>query len=289
MLNLFYSESYWGHTDKMNGPKKVIHNLLESLKQEGIEFAVNEEKYNHNFVLQYDAKGHEKHSKIEQETCVIGPQVWLFDSYGQFLLKNPNYYKTIIAPSQWVKDLYVNKFGMDESKVVVWPVGIEIKPFKKDLSSIKYDCLLYYKRRSKEELEAAIKFLKENEMSYNLVEYGSYAQKELESLCDQSAFCFPLNGTESQGIAVQEMMAKDMPMFVWDIKEWNDQGEQWRVPATSIPYWSDQCGVRFYDEHEMHYAFSEFCDKIYTSRKYVEENLSYKKSVNILLEILNAD
>lgn len=77
-------------------------------------------------------------------------------------------------------------------------------------------------------------------------------------------------------------------MFVWDIKEWNDQGEQWRVPATSVPYWSDQCGVRFYDELEIEYAFSEFCDKIYTSRKYVEENLSYKKSVNILMEILNA-
>jgi len=288
MLNLFYSEAYWGHTSRMNGPRKVIRNLTESLKQEGIEFAVNEEKYKHNLVLQYDAKGHEKHSLIEQETCVIGPQVWLFDSYGQFLIQNPNYYKSIIAPSQWVKDLFVNKFGMDESKVAVWPVGIDLKPFKKDLSSIKYDCLLYYKRRSKEELEAAIRFLEECKMSYNLIEYGSYSQKELELFCDQSAFCFLLNGTESQGIAVQEMMARDMPMFVWDIKEWNDQGEQWRVPATSIPYWSDQCGVVFYDEHEMEYAFNEFCDKIYTSRKYVEENLSYKKSVNILLEIFNA-
>ena len=24
MINLFYEESYWGHTNNMNGPKKVV-------------------------------------------------------------------------------------------------------------------------------------------------------------------------------------------------------------------------------------------------------------------------
>ena len=46
---------------------------------------------------------HEKHSKIEQNTTIIGPQVWMFDGYGQFLIENQNYYKKIIAPSEWVK------------------------------------------------------------------------------------------------------------------------------------------------------------------------------------------
>ena len=54
MLNLFYSESYWGHTDKMNGPKKVVYNLRESLEQENIPYAVNEERYKYNFLIQYD-------------------------------------------------------------------------------------------------------------------------------------------------------------------------------------------------------------------------------------------
>ena len=54
-----------------------------------------------------------------------------------------------------------------------------------------------------------------------------------------SEFCFVLNGTESQGIAVQEIMSYDTPMLVWDIESWEDQGPEWSVPATSIPYWSD--------------------------------------------------
>ena len=32
MINLYYSESYWGHTQAMNGPHKVVKNLLMSLE-----------------------------------------------------------------------------------------------------------------------------------------------------------------------------------------------------------------------------------------------------------------
>ena len=108
MINLYYSESYWGHTQTMNGPHKVVKNLLMSLDQEKIDYAINEEKYEHNFLLQYNDIAHEKHSKIELDTCIIGPQVWLFDTYGQFLIEHQDYYKKMIAPSQWVKDKFIN-------------------------------------------------------------------------------------------------------------------------------------------------------------------------------------
>ena len=86
MINLYYSEAYWGHSATMNGPHKVVDNLIKSLDQEKIEYAINEEKYEHNFLVQYDATAHKKHSEIEQDTTIIGPQVWLFDGYGQFLI-----------------------------------------------------------------------------------------------------------------------------------------------------------------------------------------------------------
>ena len=37
-------------------------------------------------------------------------------------------------------------------------------------------------------------------------------------------------------------------MFVWDVFEWNDQGEQWRVPATSVPFWDDMCGESLFQQ-----------------------------------------
>ena len=156
MINLYYSEAYWGHSATMNGPHKVVDNLIKSLDQEKIDYTINEEKYEHNFLVQYDAIAHEKHSEIEQDTTIIGPQVWMFDGYGQFLIENQNYYKKIIAPSQWVKDKFINKFSLPEDKVAVWPVGIETFNNERDIT---YDCLIYFKRREQKELDTVKQFL----------------------------------------------------------------------------------------------------------------------------------
>ena len=285
MINLYYSEAYWGHSATMNGPHKVVDNLIKSLDQEKIDYAINEEKYEHNFLIQYDAIAHEKHSKIEQETTIIGPQVWLFDGYGQFLIENQNYYKKLIAPSQWVKDKFINKFNLPENKVAVWPVGIE------EFDNIRepsYDCLIYFKRRDESELSAVKTFLVSRGLSYRMVEYGGYDEIGFRNLINQAKFCFLINGTESQGIAVQEIMSMGVPIIAWDIKEWLDQGEEYRVPATSVPFWDERCGEKFYSIDKLEETFDNFYARIndYDPKAYVKENLSFESSVKTLLDIL---
>ena len=285
MINLYYSEAYWGHSATMNGPQKVVKNLIKSLEQQKIEYAINEEKHDHNFLIQYDAIAHEKHSKIEQDTTIIGPQVWLFDGYGQFLIENQNYYKTLIAPSQWVKDKFINKFNLPEDKVAIWPVGIE------EFNNVRepsYDCLIYFKRRDESELSTVKKFLVSRGLSYRMVEYGGYDEIGFRNLVNQAKFCFLINGTESQGIAVQEIMSMGTPIIAWDIKEWLDQGEAYRVPATSVPFWDERCGEKFYSIDKLQETFDNFYARIndYDPKAYVKENLSFESSVKTLLDIL---
>ena len=233
MINLFYEESYWGSAQTLSGPKKVIDNLKASLDQENIPYAINEEKYKNNFLVQYDYNAHLKHSKLTLENCVIGPQIWMFDSHVAELKENPHYYKSIITPSQWVKDLYVNKFGYPEDKISIWPVGITLPEYERKK---EYGCLVYYKRRDEASLSKVRELLADRHITYNVMEYGQYSQNALEILAPESDFCFVLNGTESQGIAIQEIMSYNTPMLVWDIESWEDQGPEWSVPATSIPY-----------------------------------------------------
>ena len=288
MINLYYSEAYWGHSATMNGPHKVVDNLIKSLEQEKINYAINEEKYEHNFLVQYDATAHEKHSRIEQDTTIIGPQVWMFDGYGQFLIENQNYYKRIIAPSEWVKNKFITKFNLPEDKLAVWPVGIE------EFNNIRepnYDCLIYFKRRDQSELDAVKKFLVSNDLSYRMVEYGTYGEDGFKQLVNSAKFCFLINGTESQGIAVQEIMSMGVPIIAWDIKEWLDQGEAYRVPATSIPYWDERCGEVFFNKDELEETFSKFYATIneYDPKSFIRDNLSFSKTVEQLMEIFNAD
>ena len=285
MINLYYSEAYWGHSATMNGPHKVVDNLIKSLDQEKIEYAINGEKYEHNFLVQYDATAHEKHSKIEQDTTVIGPQVWLFDGYGQFLIENQNYYKKIIAPSEWVKNKFITKFNLPEDKLAVWPVGIE------EFNNIRepnYDCLIYFKRREQKELDAVKQFLDNKNLSYKMVEYGGYGEDGFKKLVNSAKFCFLINGTESQGIAVQEIMSMGVPIIAWDIKEWLDQGEAYRVPATSIPYWDKRCGEVFFNIDDLEVTFSKFYATLdqYDPKAFIKDNLSFECSVKTLLDIL---
>lgn len=272
----------------MNGPKKVVNNLIESLNEERIQFSINEEIYENNLILQYDYSGYLKHSNLNLEKCIVGPQIWYFDSHVNELKENPNYYKYIINPSNWVTELAVNKFGYPKNKLKNWAVGIKIPKIDKN---IKYDCILYYKRRDPEELESVIHFLKSKNISYNLVEYGKYSEDDLQKLCNQSRFCFLLNGTESQGIAVQEIMSYNIPMIVWEVSLWTDMGSEWTVPSSSVPYWSDKCGEKFFSEEDMSLCFEKFYSNIdhYCPREYIDQNLSYKCSVNKLLELFNAN
>ena len=190
MINLFYSDSYWLGSQRMNGPRKLVNNLLESLHQENIKYAINEEKYKFNFIVQYDYNGHQRHSTLELENCVIGPQVWFFDDHVKFLKDHLDYFKCFVVPSKWVKDLAVSKFEFPENKIEIWPVGIGLSQLNKN---VKYDCLVYFKRRSNEELNQVIRFLESKNLTYNLISYGNYSESDLELLASQSRFSFLLN------------------------------------------------------------------------------------------------
>lgn len=284
MINLWYEDFHL--PPGMNGPRKLLINLKESLSDSSIPFSINDEKYKINFLVHYDEYAYPKHEKLEHDTCFIGPQFWPFNNYGKFLIENPEYYKKIIVPSEWVKGKFINKFNFPENKISIWPVGIQMLSVQK---KIEFDCLIYFKRRNTDELKMVQDFFEKRGITYHVVSYGNYHDEDLEKLCSKCKFCFLLNGTESQGIAVQEIMSTNTPLLVWDVTEWTDQGEEYRVPATSIPYWSDKCGKVFYTINDLDITFSEFYDRIdqYNPREYVEKNLSFKTSVKKLMEIIN--
>ena len=172
MINLFYEESYWMGSNRMTGPRAVIGNLLRSLEDQNIPYARNEEKYENNFIIQYDRNGYIKHSTLTLENCVIGPQIWFFDDHVKELQQNPDRYKSIIVPSQWTKDLAINKFGFE--RVETWPVGIPLPEIKRDSEVHQFDCLIYSKRRTVQEFDAVVDLLQKKNMSFRTLVYGNY-------------------------------------------------------------------------------------------------------------------
>lgn len=284
MINLWYSENYWGHTNKCNGPKKVVLNLIEALEEANIPYAINEEKYSYNYLIQYNHEAYKKHEKLEHGSCVIGPQIWPFDEYGTFLKDNPQYYKKLIVPGESVYQSFIEQ-GYVKDKLVKWPVGI------KDISverSEETKFLVYFKRRSTDDLDTVISFLEEQKYQYQIFRYGSYSQEEFYFSLQDCSHGIIIDGPESQGIAIQEMMSSNMPLLVWDNVEWEEMPGLMNPVPTTVNYWSDECGEKFYNSDELEQAFNKFITSEYSPKEYVKRELSYQVSVKRLLEIFES-
>lgn len=283
MINLWYSENYWGHTKTCNGPKKVVMNLIESLEESNISYAINEDKYSYNYLIQYNYEAYKKHEKLEHNSCVIGPQIWPFDEYGSFLKNNPQYYKKLIVPGESVYQSFIEQ-GYQEDKLVKWPVGIKNIDVKRS-GDIKF--LVYFKRRSEDDLNYIKSFL-DDKFDYQLFRYGSYSQEDFYNALQECSHGIIIDGPESQGIAIQEMMSSDMPLLVWDNLKWEEMPGLMNPVPTTVNYWSSECGEKFYSKEEFEKVFDTFITNKYSPKEYVKGELSYQVSVKRLLEIFES-
>jgi hypothetical protein len=277
MLNIFYRDSHL--QGRMSGPKKVIQNLFRSLEDTGVSFATNQEKYENNLFLHWDPYQINNYATLKnKDKLLVGPQVWPFAPEFQQLTE----YGKIITPSQWVADLYTKFFNVRGT--LNWPVAIYEPEIEEKEPEI--DCLIYFKNRPRNHLMVVLSHLQERGLTFTLLEYGNYSQEQFKLALSSVRFCVIIDNTESQGIATQEMMAANKPLFVLDQPVWDHMGQEYAVSATSVPYWSNECGEKITRPEEIEDVFGRFYSNLdnYTPKDFVDRELSPQKTVQILLD-----
>ena len=142
-----------------------------------------------------------------------------------------------------------------ETKTSIWPVAI----YAPEVSGTPTtDCLIYHKNRSNEDLAYVKQLLSDRRLTYTQLQYGSYSQDDFRQALSSVRFCIIIDNTESQGIAIGEMMAAGKPLFVWDQPVWDHMGEQYKIDATTVPYWDDMCGEKTTERSELSNLFDKF-------------------------------
>jgi glycosyltransferase involved in cell wall biosynthesis len=262
------------------GPGKVISNLIKSFEENKIEYLLNRDG-DKNIILQSCNR-----LMGDLTNCYLGPNIATLPIDNKNLIDCDSCEK-IIVPSDWVKNLYSKWLPLD--KIEIWPVGIDTELFKDYTVEKEYDFLIYYKRRDIKDLNFIINFLTERNDKFIIIKYGEYNETHFIDIISKSRFGIVIDNCESQGIAVQEMMSCNLPLLVWDVTNWSDRGQEYEVKATSIPYWDSICGVSFTDINHLEESFNKFFNQLtlFKPRKYILNNLSFDKSTNKLLEIIN--
>ncbi|MBB2144095.1 glycosyltransferase family 1 protein [Pedobacter sp. LMG 31464] len=216
----------------------------------------------------------------------------------------PNLFKeypisVYLQHSEWTAAIYNRWYGENHCKI--WPAGIDTNFWKPKENSTKKHLLLYVKFLwNKEENEVKLLapielFLKDKQISYKIIRYGSYSLTDYKELLQESIGMIFLCEHESQGLAYQEAMSMNVPILAWDKGVWLDSnrfdwGEKELVPASSAPYFSEECGEKFHNLLSFKSIFNQFYAKStlheYSPRNYVINNLSLEKSASKMLEII---
>jgi len=270
------------HFNSINrGPGRVIENLARGLGSHGWSVCGNYPIT--EGVYQACLQATQAVESLPRNT-IMGPNLFVFPSeWSDYCFKFDHY----IVPSTWVKNKYSAYREMSRSTIDVWAVGIDTETWQNQNNDEKKNVLVYFKSREKSELDQVTSQLDRQGISYQVIEYGSYEEKDLYNVCNSSKSCILLTGTESQGIAYMQILSMGVPCYVinkskFDYFHYKDSP----IKATSVPYFNDMCGV-VRDQFDIE-DFLEFLENYekFNPRDYILEDYTLEKSAKKYIDLL---
>jgi len=268
-LGLFYTNS-----KDSGGPGKVALNLTKGLKALNVEVKENEvSKYNGCLQLVSN------YIKLPQNT-LMGPNLVVIPPECLDMWKRFEHY---VVPSKWCIPVYRKYDITKNANFYIWPSGIDTDFFN-ERKNIQWDCLIYAKRTPRPVLESIVNELKKLNLSFRIIFYGYYNTSEFLAALQTSRFCIVAAKTESQGVAQMEVMSTNTPCYILNKEVWDDYGPEHASPASSAPYFSEECGILSKD----FLRFGEFLDNLnnYNPRSYILREHTLEKSAFKYLKIL---
>lgn len=283
---------------RTTGPGKVVKNLIKGLDLLGYPYVVNGDLTSSPQLWIHDDKEalHKSINLPKNYSIIAGPNIFI---RHQEIKKDVDLSRIVyLHPSEWVKSFW-EESGFNRCSINIWPAGIDITAFPTSENSLRKKVLVYFKQRSKAELETVLQTLRKEDIPYNLIEYGSYKEKGFKKALSESKYAIWIGRQESQGIALQEILASNVPILLWDIthfgqweadKKQMEKFNEWEnnfSKATSAPYFNEQCGIRIIHKEELEdtLSYMEAHWPNYSPREFIKNNLGLKKQAKDLMSI----
>ena len=304
MLNIVSNE-YFKSADKISGPIKVFRNLLNGLRRIGYPFIVNGALNSCDKLWIYnDPKALVNLTNLTSGIKVLlGPGFYLdrcISDNVRKILSSKSDEVVCLQPSDWSRQFVLDS-GFKLTPVETWPVGVDTDEFKPRSVEGADRVVIYFKQRFSEELEAVERTLREKGIKYEVIVYGHYLEDDYKKALRQARYVIWIGRQESQGIALEEALAMDIPILVWDVKKvghWLPPPKDVNIftaeeneyaKATAVPYFDNRCGLKFTEVGDLR-GYIEVMEEGYKSfhpREYIEESLSLEKQARDFINIFD--
>lgn len=278
---------------KPTWPSKVAKNLIRWLDLIWEKYIINWNihKYKNIYILD-DEKAFRNIEKFSKDSDIL---VWPIIHWKKEIpIFLENKYK-FIYPSKWFKNLW-DKYKWHKNSLV-WPVWIDTYNYIPS-NDKKEIVLIYFKTRFIEELKLCEEYLKEKNIRYEIINYDTwYKERDFINLLNRSKYVIWIGRNESQWIALEEVLSKNIPILLWDINKvwyWNPnteyekkafEWEEWNEYATSAEYFNEKCWIKFLNKDNLkkNIEIMESNNNTFNPRKYILENLSLEKQAQELV------
>ena len=236
-------------------------------------------------------------SKYPNKKFIFGPHFSVFPDNKLLNINNVHKNSVYIQPSDWARDVWINKGAGTILPIKSFPFPVEIEKFKPlnfFEEAERKNVFIMYKQRNLDDLKVIINFL-HNNITYRIFNYTKrYDENDYINYLQTCKYGIWIGRHESQGFALEEALAMNVPLLVWETttmsQETSSPQSYINVFGSVIPYWDVRCGEYFYTKETFEATFNTFISNIatYKPREYIIENLNTAKCAERFTELLNS-
>ena len=278
---------------KQRGPSAVVQSLHRGLTEVNIEHQIDPPVQNVSGIvhvvsgvgaLRYAIKLKKK-GKIKK--LIAGPNIVIRSQDKNNIIADENI-DVILLPSQWNADFFISQCPILSSKIRIWPAGVSIPKMPEHVT--KDTCLIYRKNVPEKLYANIIGTLKKAGVQTETIAYGNFRQEDYYRLLEKSSHMIYLQKVESQGIALQEAWARNVPTLVWNPGSFTYPTGETVAGNISAPYLTDKAGMFFADANGFERIYPVFIKRLsgFKPRDYSIEKLSDKALAKIYSAIIDS-
>ncbi len=277
----------------IQGHFAVTGSVLRGLRKLGLPMNYNpktiDEVGDHLFVLVnidalYQAIELKRQKKIK--TLTVGPNILNNPSEFNHVLGSPEI-DWYIAPCNWARDCNVEEEPLIKNKTAIWYAGVDTEYWKLQESKKETKTMLVYWKTEPESFCIEIEnILHKHGWKTRRLRYGSYSHEVYKQVLNEVDAAIFISSSESQGIALAECWAMDVPTLVWNPGRVFVHN-RW-VEANSAPYLTAATGFLWQTITEFEELLNNFeqLKKKFKPRAWIIDYMSDEASIYLLLDLI---